>query len=404
MKNECLVTCLSLDDGQILWTYQTPSAQPVRSNYFQSRSAPTPIVDAESVIAFFETGKLVALSHDGKELWTRNLSEEYGEFEVRIGLAASLAQNDKTAFVLVDHEGPSYLLAVDKKSGKTQWKTERFSRQSYASPTILSIGGKPQLVCSSAGSIDGYDPETGEMLWTYEEVGGNRACTPLALADGRFLIGASPGMHDEHLDDAQQSNFAMSIQKKEGEFEPSVLWRTNKAMPTFGSPMVHQGLAYWVTASGVLYCFDAETGEQLYVKRAGQPCWATPLGLGDRIYLFGKDGLTTVVAAGREFKVLAKNELFDGATEVGEADIKRREQRHQHGSGSEGEGSSGRRGGSSGGEEGDSERPTTRDGLIFAEQVQYGYAAVDGSLVIRTGSVVHCLRNPSKANQSGEKP
>ncbi|MCA9048070.1 MAG: PQQ-binding-like beta-propeller repeat protein, partial [Planctomycetaceae bacterium] len=460
MKEDCHVTALSLADGSRLWDHKMESAQPVRSNYFQSRSAPTPAVDGERVYAFFETGKLVALSHDGKELWVRNLVDEFGEFEVRIGMASSLAQTADSVFVLVDHEGPSYLLAVDKATGETKWQTERFSRQSYASPIVLDICGQPQVVVSSEGSVDGYDPATGDQLWTMEGVGGNRSTTPLPFGDSRFLISASPGMHDEQLDEAKESNFAMQVVKTDDGFETKVLWKVAKAMPSFGSPMVHQGLAYWVNNVGVLYCFNAETGETVYTKRSGQLCWATPLGLGDHVYLFGKDGLTTVIAAGPDFKVITKNELIEGATEVGEADVRRREtQGHQHrgssatdstetksegeqpaegatqeqpvrrggrpgsdaadGGDSRGkaeevatanEGRSGGRGGRpgrpSGGADGgsgsgDSQEeggaPRTRDGRTFADPVQYGYAAVNGSLIIRTGGKVFCLRNATTA-------
>ncbi len=474
MKNDCLITAASLSDGTILWSYRTESAQPVRGNYFQSRSAPTPAVDAHHVYAFFETGKLIALTHEGKEAWVRNLPEEFGEFEVRIGLAASVAQTDDSVFVLVDHEGPSYLLSVDKMTGETKWKTERFSRQSYASPIVMTIAGQPQIVISSAGSIDGYDPVTGKQFWTMEGVGGNRSTTPLTFGDGRFLVSASPGMHDEQLDEASKSNFAMQVERSGDEFTTRVLWKAEKAMPSFGSPMVYQGLAYWVNNVGVIYCFDAETGEAVYTKRSGQLCWATPLGMGDHIYFFGKDGLTTVIAAGREYKLLAKNELIEGAEAAGEADVKRRESRgHQHGGGkpesaekaksdpaaaeatestektpdaektegatvpttaavstaandstandeksepsSDNSGTgSGRRGrgrggnpegsrrnggdgtGSREGQEG-GEEPRTRDGRIFADPVQYGYAAVNGSLVIRTGSRLYCLRSSSPA-------
>ena len=447
MKEDCHVTAISLADGQKLWDYKTESAQPVRSNYFQSRSAPTPAVDANGVYAFFETGKVVALTHDGKEKWVRNLVDEYGEFEVRIGLAASLAQTDESVFVLVDHEGPSYLLAIDKQSGETKWLTERFSRQSYASPIVLEIDGEPQIVISSGGSVDGYDPETGEQLWTMEGVGGNRSTTPLPFGEDRFLISASPGMHDEQLDEARESNFAMQIAKTADGFQTKVLWKTEKAMPSFGSPMVYKGLAYWVNNVGVLYCFDAASGELVYTKRSGQLCWATPLGVGEHIYLFGKDGLTTVIAAGREFKVVARNELIEGATEAGEADVRRREsQGHQHGGGTSGESqtsgeaagagrpasSSGRggraaesgaatelesgaeqsprRGGRPGQSSDDGEpqeeggAPRTRDGLTFADPVQYGYAAVNGSLVIRTGGRVYCVRRPTAATAEGVAP
>ncbi|QDT40931.1 outer membrane biogenesis protein BamB [Gimesia alba] len=401
MKNDCHVVALDLKQGKLLWDFKTASSQPVRGNYFQSRSAPTPVVDAERVYAFFETGNLLALDHDGKQLWSRSLTEDYGEFEVRIGLAASLVQTKDTVIVLIDHEGPSYLLAVDKQTGKTKWKTDRFSRQSYASPALLKIDQADQIVCSSSGSVDGYDPSTGKLLWMYEEVGGNRACTPLSFGDGKFLISASPGMHDERLADAKKSNFAMQVKRVGEEFQQTILWKTSKAMPTFGSPMVYQGLAYWVNKVGVVYCFDAETGQQVYVKRLGQPCWATPLGLGDRIYFPGKDGLTTVIAAGREFRILAENELIDGATEAGEADLKRRAEAGKRRSTAQQSGSrtAGENSGNTGG------RPRTRNGLTFADPVQYGYAAVNGALVMRTGSRLYCIRKlpVGDQNQQGEK-
>jgi len=92
MKDNCVVTSISLIDGETLWSHETPSSQPVRSNYYQSRSAPTPVVDQDRVYSLFETGKLIALDHKGEEAWARSLTDDYGAFEVRIGLAASLAQ------------------------------------------------------------------------------------------------------------------------------------------------------------------------------------------------------------------------------------------------------------------------------------------------------------------------
>ena len=157
------------------------------SNYFQSRATPTPVVDADRVYAFFETGDLVALTHSGQMAWSRSLTKEYGAFETRIGLAASPVQIGGTVVLLIDHEGPSYLLAVDKATGKTQWKTARDSRNSYASPAVMPIGTSDQIVCSSQGSVDGYDPITGKLLWSFDDVGGNNVATPFQVSAGPVL-------------------------------------------------------------------------------------------------------------------------------------------------------------------------------------------------------------------------
>ncbi|MBM4077315.1 MAG: PQQ-like beta-propeller repeat protein, partial [Planctomycetes bacterium] len=262
--------------------------------------------------AFFETGNLIATDHDGKSLWQRMLNEDYGAVESNIGLAASPILVNDVLVILVDHEGPSYLLGVDVKTGETRWKTDRTSRTSYSSPALVPIGGATQIVVSSAGSIDGFDPKTGEMLWTYEEgIGGNRASTPLAIGDGLFAIGASPGMHNEREAEAKKTNFVMQVESVDGKYVPKILWKTEEAMTSHCSPIAYGGYAYWVNRAGVVYCFDLKTGKTLYAKRANGVCWATPVGVGDRVYFFSKDGMTTVLQSGPEHHVLAENMLWD---------------------------------------------------------------------------------------------
>lgn len=436
MKENCHIVCLSLKDGAEQWRQTIDSAQPVRSTYTQSRAAPTPVVDGERVYAFFETGNIIAIDHQGSVQWQRALTEDYGAFESTIGLASSLALVDEVLVVLIDHEGPSYLLGLDVKTGETRWKTERTSRSSYASPGVVPVAGAKQIVCSSSGSIDGYDPKTGEMLWTYEEnVGGNRTGAPLAFADGMFAVAASPGMHNEREEQARNTNFIMKVEHIDGQFVPKVIWKTEEAMPSFNSPLVHGGCAYWVSKSGVVYCFDAKTGANLYTKRSGGVCWTTPVGLGERVYLFGKDGLTTVLAVGSEHKVLAENMLWDPDVVGRDARSRDRSEANEHsGHGDSAESKNGatdsaakpaeatpktdalaadkkpegdaessgrgRRGGRPTGAgrpeaTGESADGSPRVDARFADPVQYGVAIVNGSLVVRSGEVVYCVRKLS---------
>jgi len=113
------------------------------------------------------------------------------------------------------------------------------------------------------------------------------------------------------------------------------------------------------------------------------------LGVGDRIYFFGKDGTTKVLASGKKFEVIAENELIEGGAEVGLADIKRREEREKRNQAAASEKKSGEQQTSSSGR---SSSRADRDGVSFAEPIQYGYAVVNGSLVIRTGSHIFCIR------------
>ena len=433
MKEKCHVICLALSDGKEVWRQTIDSAQPVRSTYTQSRAAPTPVADAERVYAFFETGNVVAFNHRGELQWQRALTDEYGAFESTIGLASSPTLVDDVLVLLIDHEGPSYLLGLDVKTGENRWKTERTSRSSYASPASVPISGKNQVVCSSSGSVDGYDPKTGEMLWTYDEnIGGNRTGAPMAFADGMFAVAASPGMHNEREEQARNSNFIMKIEYTEGKYVPKVVWKTEEVMPSFNSPLVHAGYAYWVSKSGIVYCFDAETGANCYTKRTSGVCWTTPVGLGDRVFLFGKDGMTTVLAAGPEYKVLAENMLWDPdvvgkdvrnrdrsgsmnhdehgeketSKEVLQSDVTKSAETLPKGNSAKVnesiENSPSPRRGRPSGETGGAGRPRSSEASgeqkvssvdsRFADPVQYGVAIVNGSLVVRTGEAIYCVR------------
>lgn len=403
-KDTCHVVALSLADGKLLWDAGRPGTQKVRSNYFQSRSAPTPVVDGDRVYAFFETGDLIALTHDGKTAWERSLVKEYGNFESTIGLASSLTQTADAVFVLIDHEGPSYLLALDKKTGKNVWKVARDSRKSFASPVVMRVGGKDQVVVSSDGTVDGYDPATGKLLWSFDDVGGNVSGTAFPVGPGRFLVSATPGMHGEREKEAKRSNFLMTVDSSKGvEFKPTVNWRAT-ALPSFANPVTHGDVAYWVNKTGIVTAYDVATGKELFSERVKQTCWATPLGVGDRVYFFGKDGQTTVLKAGREFEVLAVNQLWDAAV-VGKDRLGEGGGRPAPKGDKDAEAPGGGRptpkaekkdtepvkGGQPGGPP--KERPEAGPGgLKFADPIQYGVAAVNGSLVIRTGAVVYCVR------------
>lgn len=366
MKDVCQVLCFQLSDGRQLWKHGFPSSDPVKDSLYVSRAAPTPCVDGKHVFAFFESGDVIALTLDGTVAWQRSFAKEYGKFQNKFGLAASPVQLEDRLILLVDDEGPSYLTALQKSDGKTLWKQERTSRTSWSSPGLVTIDGQPTIVCSSAGGVDGYDPASGERRWSFDDVGGNSSATPLQFADGRFLVGASAGREGQNVEGARKSNLAMTAERVDGVWKTKVLWRTEQASPSFGSPVVYRDCAYWVNRAGVVFCFDANTGKLHYQQRTKQSVWATPLGVGDRVYLFGKDGLTTVLAAGPEYKLLAENQLWD--PEAVKADEKAAER-----------------------EESEERR---RAAAMFSGPVQYGVAAVDGSLLVRTGAVLYCLRNP----------
>jgi outer membrane protein assembly factor BamB len=123
-KETCHVVAVNLADGSIAWQHTFASSGRVKNSLYVSRAAPTPVADEQGIVAFFESGDVVALSHDGHVRWQRSLSADYGKFKNKFGLAASPVQTDRAVILLVDDEGPSYLAALDKRDGSVLWKTD----------------------------------------------------------------------------------------------------------------------------------------------------------------------------------------------------------------------------------------------------------------------------------------
>jgi outer membrane protein assembly factor BamB len=347
-KETNIVLCFELESGKQRWRHDLPSSLPVKNDNYTCRAAPTVAADEQGVYAFFESGDTIALTPSGEVRWQRDLIQDYGKFQGRFGLGASLAQDASQIFILADNDGPSYLLALDKNTGETTWKTERGSRTSWSSPMIMDMDGGPQIVISSAGSIDGYNPSNGKLLWTFGDVGGNTVASPVPFGEGRFLVGASPGRNGENTEGASRSNMAIQVRRDGAEYQPEVLWRNTKANSSFGSPVVYRGHAYYVNRAGVVFCLDAATGETVYNARIAESIWATPVGIGDRIFFFGQTGSTTVLAAGNEYQELAVNRLWPAAAD----------------------------GGGPGG---------------FDAEIQYGIALSPAGLLVRTGSNLYLI-------------
>jgi outer membrane protein assembly factor BamB len=343
--------------GREKWRHTFEPTQKAKWGGTVSRAAPTPCADAAGVYAFFEGGNLIALDHGSTVRWERSLVADYGEFKGGHGLGSSPAQMADTLFVLVDHGGPCYLLAVDKATGKTKWKADRDGKTSWTSPVVATQGGKPVVVVSSYGTVAGYAADTGAELWKVGGVVGNTLPSASVLGD-TVLVGAGVGRGKEPGRDAK-SNFCLKLTADDGKPGYVVVWTAKPGLANYATPLAHGGCAYFVNPVGVLACHDLATGKEHYAERTDGPCWASPIGAGDRVYLFGKNGVTTVVKAGPAFEVIATNRLWAaGAKPAGTAE-----------------------GGN----------PPAGE---YADPILYGAAAADGTFFLRTGTRLYRVGMP----------
>ena len=310
MKQKLHIRALELATGKLAWEHTSENSTPEKSSNYVSRAAPSPVADNDGVNAFFEGGNLIGLNHQGKVRWERDLVKDYGPIKARHGLASSLEQNNEHVFVWVERTQEPFILAVSKKTGKTTWKVAGVGKTAWSSPRLVNVDGRPQLVLSAIGRIIGLDPSSGTRLWEFEDVANNTTPTPMPLGGGRFLLGASEGRGQGSVGPKKSCGVIEISKKENGSFAAKYVWRAAKATSSFGSPIVAGDNAYFVSRSGVVYCLNAKTGKQRYAKRSAGSVWATPMHIGNRIYLFGRNGTTTVIGDGNKFEVLAQNTLW----------------------------------------------------------------------------------------------
>lgn len=307
MKDTCAVLCMSLADGSEVWRQEFPASAKAASNYAASRAAPTPVADEDGVYAFFESGDIIAVSATGDELWKRNLSEELGKFENNHGLGSSPAQNATHVFINLEHKGPSCLVAINKASGKIDWKADRPSGSSWSSPVVVDYANHSLVLVSSAGSVSAYDAATGKQFWQIDDLEGNTVPSPTPLGNHVYVGARLPEFAKEG---SVRSNCCIQLSAEAAE-QPEVTWRAERAISDYASPVAIDRFVYFINKVGVLTCIDGPTGKTHYRKRLSGECWATPMAAGDHLYCFAKNGSSQVIAAGEEYKLVATNQLWD---------------------------------------------------------------------------------------------
>ncbi len=304
-KEQYHLSAYNLTSGERLWKKDFSNPTPEESSTYVSRAAPSPVVDAQGVLALFEGGVLVATDFNGVVRWQRNLVADLGPIKARHGLAASLEQNESLAFVWIERSDEPYLLAVNKRTGETEWKVPGLGATSWCSPRLVPTQHGSHLVCSASGKLVGFDPLTGNRLWELAGIENNSSCTPVPCGIDRFLIGASDGRGEESSGAGAESNGVVKIARDEatGSFSADYVWRAKKATCSFGSPAVSAERAFLVNRTGVLFQLDLATGDEIAASRikAGS-VWATPIVTQEHVYLFGQKGTTSILglASGRE--------------------------------------------------------------------------------------------------------
>lgn len=296
-----LVEAFHRSSGDLLWEYRFPAEGNLAPVHEKSNLAnASPVTDGEMVYAWFGTGQLVALTTDGKLVWQRHLGQEISPFSISWGHGSSPALYQDSLYLLCYHEPASYLLALDKKTGREKWRVNRGENvRSYSTPTIVQGSQGTELIVNSSERIDAYDPASGKHLWYTGE--GNRFPIPVPAFDSGVLY-ASRGY--------RSGPYMAILTGGRGEISGThVRWSVPTGAPYVSSLVYYQGLIYMATDAGIATCVDASTGERVWQERVGGIFSASPVAGDGKVYFLSETGEVIVLQAGRELRILARNQM-----------------------------------------------------------------------------------------------
>ncbi len=292
------------ENGEVLHDIEVfRVSSPAAINDKNSYASPTPILEEDRVYVHFGSEGTAALDRSGQILWkTQDLDYGYSEDGIDSGSGASPVLVGSLLIIPCEGTDRQYVAALDKNTGELRWKVERKDGdQSYSTPLAVRVAGVEQVILSGGNRLSGYDPQTGDELWWVSYQGFSVVARPI-LGDGLLYATTGTGFGAPTL-------LAVALGGSGDLTDSKVAWSWRRGVPQIPSPVRVGAEIYFVNEGGILTCLDAETGEQRYRQRLHGLFSASPIAAGDRLYFFSEEGEGVIVAAGPEYRELARNEL-----------------------------------------------------------------------------------------------
>lgn len=300
------VLCLDRRTGKLLWQRTAKVATPHEGYHraYGSFASNSPITDGRYVYAFFGSRGLYVYDFNGKLIWEKDFGVQ---MKMRLAFgegAAPLLLKDQL-FLVFDHEGESFMVAVDKRNGKELWRSARDERSSWSTPLAIEHNGRTEIVVSATNKVRSYNARTGEILWESAGLGANVIPVPV-YHNGMVYV--MSGYRDPKL---------MAIKLgKDGDLTGSdaIAWSHTRGLAYTTSPVLYDNKLYVVTDNGLLSAFNATTGEPYYTQARLPKAYnlkASPVGANGKLYLATEDGDVVVLKMGEKFEVIGVNTLED---------------------------------------------------------------------------------------------
>ena len=309
-EHEWKVLCLDLSTGKVQWEHVVHRGEPPGPKHLKnSYASETPVTDGERVYALVGNVGVFCLDYAGHEVWSKPL--EPHKMRAGWGTAGSPVLQGDRLYVVSDNDQQSYLLALDKRTGKEVWRVNRDEGSNWSTPYVWENPQRTEIVTAGTGKVRAYDLE-GKLLWWLKGMSSITIATPYAdqgllyVTSGFIMDKTRPiyalrpgGSGDVSLQPGQTNNSAIA-------------WCAPMSAPYNPSTLVYDGRLYVLYDLGLLSAFNARTGELLYDRQRlqeGLRFTSSPWAANGRIYCLNEDGLTFVVRAGDRFELLHTNKL-----------------------------------------------------------------------------------------------
>jgi outer membrane protein assembly factor BamB len=303
------VLAIDRQTGKTVWERVAREEEPHEAAHQDNGTwaSSSAITDGTHVFAYFESRGLYAYDMDGKLLW----QTDFGDKKMRnqFGEGSTPALYGNYLIVVWDHiPGPSFIVALDKATGKELWRTTRDEMDTWATPLVVEHAGRPQVIVNAMNRVRSYDLETGKIVWEGPGTTMNVIPSPVF---GHGMVFIMSGFRGNNLK-------AIKLAEAKGDISTTgaIAWQLDRDTPYVPSPLLYDNILYFLkTNNGLLSAFDAVSGKPHYqVQRMAKApeVFASPVGADGRVYIVSRDGVTTVLKHGPVYEVLAENTLDDG--------------------------------------------------------------------------------------------
>lgn len=301
-----MVLCLNRETGRVLWQRTANKELPHEGRHSTaSFASPSPTTDGRYLYASFGSRGVYCYDLKGKLRWKRDLGDM--RIRNRFGEGASPVIHGDSLIHRWDHEGDSFIVSLDAKTGKDRWRVDRDEVTTWDTPLVVEHGGVTQVVANGRKRARSYDLATGKVLW---ECGGqvsNPIASPVVLDGVVYCMSGHRGY----------AIYAIPLSAR-GDITGTdkVVWTREDAAPYVASPLLYDGLLYFTKSrNSILSCVDAKTGEEHYTGQrlpGTRMLYASLVGAAGKVYVVGRNGTTLVLKHGKTFEVLATNKLDEG--------------------------------------------------------------------------------------------